>query len=78
MTDDGATLYVYVTIYAAIHCKDKFGLAFRLNPALLIEVSSRLRTYATEKRSFYVAYGPERSHVLTKSNKKLLITTVLT
>jgi len=51
-TDDGATLHVYVTVYAAIHCKGKSGRVPRLNPsALLIAVSSRVRNYATEKRS---------------------------
>jgi len=40
-TEDGVTLYVYVTIYAAIHCKDKSGRDSRLNPALLIAVSLR-------------------------------------
>jgi len=50
-TDDGATLYVYVSVYAAIHCRGKSGRAPRLNPsALLIAVSSRVRNYATEKR----------------------------
>jgi len=49
MTDDGATLYVYVTVYAAIHWKGKSGRAPRLNPsALLIAVSSRVCNYATE------------------------------
>ena len=40
-TDDGATLYVYVTIYAAIRCEGKSGRACRLHPALLIAVKSR-------------------------------------
>ena len=35
-TNDGATLYVYVTIYAAIHCKDRSGRAPRLNPSALL------------------------------------------
>ena len=49
-TEDGVTLYVYVKIYAAIHCKVKSGRLSRLNPALFIAVSSRVRYYATEKR----------------------------
>jgi len=49
VTEDGATLYVYVTIYAAVHCEGKSGRASRLHPALLIAVSSQARYYATEK-----------------------------
>jgi len=37
-TDDGAKLYVYVTIYTAIRCKDKSGRATQWTPALLITV----------------------------------------
>ena len=50
MTENGVTLYVYVTIYAAVHCGSKSGCAYRLHPALLIAVSSHARYYATEKR----------------------------
>jgi len=35
-TDDGAALYVYVTKYAAIHCKGKYGRDPRLNPSALL------------------------------------------
>jgi len=35
-TDDGATLYVYVTLYAAIHCKGRSGCAPRLNLSVLL------------------------------------------
>jgi len=35
-TYDGATLYVYVTIHAAIHYKGRSGRAPRLNPTALL------------------------------------------
>jgi len=49
------TFYVYVTIYAAIHCKGRSGRVPRFNPSalLLIAVSSRVRNYATEKISIW-------------------------
>jgi len=50
MTEDGVTLYVYVTIYAAVHGAGKSGRASQLHPAMLIAVSSQARYYATEKR----------------------------
>ena len=37
-TDDGAKLYVYVTIYSAIRRMDKSGRATQLNPPLSIAV----------------------------------------
>jgi len=50
-TDDGAKLYVYVTMYAAIRCKGKSGRATQLNPALSTAASLQVRNYSTEKRS---------------------------
>jgi len=50
VTEDGVTLYVYVTIYAAVHCEGKSGRASQVDPALLIAVSSQARYFATEKR----------------------------
>ena len=35
-TDDSASLYVYVTIYAAIHCKGRSGCAPKFNPSALL------------------------------------------
>ena len=51
MTDDGVTLFVYVTKYAAMRCKRQVWRALRLNPsASLIALSSRSVIFATEKR----------------------------
>ena len=52
-TDDGAKLYVYVTMYAAIRCKGKSGRATQLNPALSTAASLQVRNYSTEKRSIW-------------------------
>jgi len=51
MTDDGATLFVYVTKYVAMRCKGQVWRALRLNAsASLIALSSRSVIFATEKR----------------------------
>jgi len=52
-TDDGATLYVYVAIYAAIHCEGKSGRASRLHPALLIAVKSRTTVKVDVSQLFF-------------------------
>jgi len=52
-TEDGATLYVYITTYAAILYKGKSERTSRLNPAMLIAVSPRSVILQQKKSRHY-------------------------
>jgi len=68
MTDGGATLFVFVTKYAAMRCKGQVWRALRLNAsASLIALSSRSVIFATEKR-----YSDKQTHHQRELTQKMM------